>query len=37
VVMLTGSGLKATDKVVEQYAAREPAMAGSAGPRHRVY
>jgi threonine synthase len=37
VVILTGSGLKATDKVVEHYAAREPAMAGSAGPKHRVY
>jgi threonine synthase len=37
VVILTGSGLKATDKVVEHYAAREPAMAGSTGPEHRVY
>ncbi len=37
VVILTGSGLKATDKVVEHYAALEPAMAGSAGPKHRVY
>lgn len=37
VVILTGSGLKATDKIVEHYAAREPAMAGSAGHKHRVY
>jgi threonine synthase len=36
VVMLTGSGLKATDKVVEHYSAEEPALAGSAGPKHRV-
>jgi threonine synthase len=36
VVMLTGSGLKATDKVVEHYAAEEPALAGSAGHKHRV-
>jgi threonine synthase len=37
VVILTGSGLKATDKVVEHYAALEPAMAGSGGSEHRVY
>jgi threonine synthase len=36
VVILTGSGLKATDKVVEHYAAQEPAMAGSGAPMHRV-
>ena len=37
VVILTGSGLKATDKIVEHYAAEEPAMAGNTGPEHRVY
>jgi threonine synthase len=36
VVILTGSGLKATDKVVEHYATREPAMAGSARSSHHV-
>jgi len=36
VVVLTGSGLKATDKIVQHYAAEEPALAGSSGPKHRV-
>jgi threonine synthase len=36
VVVLTGTGLKATDKVVEHYAADEPALAGSTGSRHRA-
>jgi threonine synthase len=36
IVILTGSGLKATDKVVEHYGSHEPALAGSGAPMHRV-
>jgi threonine synthase len=36
VVVLTGSGLKATDKVVQHYANDEPVSAGNTGPGHRV-